>query len=83
MLRKVKIRREIAHRLSCRFPTTAARVRSQVKTCGTYHRLLHNHVSTEAGTIDPLVAAVPSGTSLTLPHRINTDKNVKLLSMFN
>jgi hypothetical protein len=37
------------------------------------HRLLHTHLSSEAGNIDQLVTDVPSGLSLTPTHEIKTN----------
>jgi hypothetical protein len=41
-----------------------------------FHRLLHTHLSSGAGTIGQLVADVQSRASLTPPHEIK--KNIKV-----
>jgi hypothetical protein len=81
-----------AQAVSRRLPTVAARVRSQVKSCGicggqvalgqyfgfpcqfSFHQVLHNLLSSWAGTIGQLVADVPSGLSLTPPHETKKKK---------
>jgi hypothetical protein len=41
-----------------------------------FHQMLHNHLSSGAGTVGQLVAYVPSGLSLSLPHE--TKKKITL-----
>jgi hypothetical protein len=40
-----------------------------------FHKILHTHLSPEAGTIGQLVADVPGGLSLTPPHETSTAAN--------
>jgi hypothetical protein len=46
-----------------------------------FHRLLHTHLSSGAGTIGQLVADIPSGLSLTPPQETKKESKLKLLKL--
>jgi hypothetical protein len=86
--------RALTQAVSRRLTTTAARVRSKVRSCGicggklelgqvfseyfgfpcrfSFHQMLRNHLSTEAGIIGQVVADVPSALSLNPLKKITT-----------